>query len=208
MNEFDELEADNTNIIFRDVILLALAGFMAVVIIMLAHINPPGKKNEADDAPGNLIVEINWDIERNIDVDLWLKAGGNKPIGYSNKSGPVWNLLRDDLGHHSDITRQNFEIAYTRGIVPGEYIINLHLYKIHDLDKSPIKVQVVISMKQIAGTIDRLWTSSMMLAFEGDQVTVTHLELSKLGKIVEGSMHDTPYNLREEINTSYQGGYP
>jgi len=31
-------------------------------------------------------------------VDLWVQAPGDVPVGYSNKSGGVLNLLRDDLG--------------------------------------------------------------------------------------------------------------
>ena len=196
MNEFDEFEPDNTNVIFRDVILLALLGFMAVVIIMIAHINPPGLKAEGDKVPGSLIVEINWDQSRNVDVDLWLQINNERPNGYSNKSGQTWNLLRDDLGFTYDITPLNYEIAYTRGIVAGEYIINLHLYKIHGPNTDPIKVQMVVSIQLENGTVKKLWTTTSALSYENQELTVTHLMLTKEGEIAPGSMHDTPYMLR------------
>ena len=39
--------------------------------------------------------------------DLWVQAPGDLPIGYSNKSGGVFNLLRDDLGKAKDMTDGN-----------------------------------------------------------------------------------------------------
>jgi hypothetical protein len=39
--------------------------------------------------------------------DLWVQAPGDLPIGYSNKSGGVFNILRDDLGKAKDMTDGN-----------------------------------------------------------------------------------------------------
>jgi hypothetical protein len=39
--------------------------------------------------------------------DLWIQAPGDVPVGYSNKSGGVFNLLRDDLGKAKDMTDGN-----------------------------------------------------------------------------------------------------
>ena len=55
-------------------------------------------------APGNVIIEAQWADKLDADVDLWVQAPGDVPVGYSNKSGAVFNLLRDDLGRAHDIT--------------------------------------------------------------------------------------------------------
>jgi hypothetical protein len=39
--------------------------------------------------------------------DLGVQAPGDVPVGYSNKSGGVFNLLRDDLGKVMDMTDGN-----------------------------------------------------------------------------------------------------
>ena len=75
------------------------------------------------------MVEANWPPELDSDVDLWVQAPGDVPVGYSNKGGAVFNLLRDDLGQQLDLSGLNYETAYSRGIVPGEYTVNLHLYR-------------------------------------------------------------------------------
>jgi hypothetical protein len=41
-----EQEEDEAGTVFRDVIMLALAGFVAMVILLLPHLNPKGKAAE------------------------------------------------------------------------------------------------------------------------------------------------------------------
>jgi hypothetical protein len=83
-----EQDEDETGTVFRDVIMLALAGFVAMVILLLPHLNPPGKAaQENTQPPGNVIVEVRWPDDIDCDVDLWVEAPGDIPVGYSNKGG-------------------------------------------------------------------------------------------------------------------------
>ena len=143
MTGFDHFGDDESGIIFRDVVTLALVGIVALVVILLAHINPPGEKAENDTLPpGNVIIEVTWAHELDVDIDLWVQAPGDVPVGYSNKGGQVFNLLRDDLGHTNDPSNINLETAYSRGVVAGEYIVNVHLYR-KKTAPMPIEVNVV-----------------------------------------------------------------
>ena len=110
-------EEDSGGTVFRDVILLALTGFVAIVLLLLPHLNPPAKAdNEPTLPPGNVIVEIRWPDDLDTDVDLWVKAPGDIPVGYSNKGGVTFNLLRDDLGRHADATETNYEVPHIQSI--------------------------------------------------------------------------------------------
>src|SRR5919106_1376987 len=130
MHGLEQIEADDGDTVFRDVIMLALAGFVAMVILLLPHLNPPGETaEETTQPPGNVIVEVRWPDGLDSDVDLWVEAPGDIPVGYSNKGGAIFNLLRDDLGQRADATDLNYEVTYSRGIPPGEYTINVHLYR-------------------------------------------------------------------------------
>ncbi|HEX2335116.1 MAG TPA: hypothetical protein VHI72_01450, partial [Hyphomicrobiaceae bacterium] len=164
-------EEDETGTVFRDVIMLALAGFVAMVILLLPHINPPGKAaQENTQPPGNVIVEVRWPDQLDSDVDLWVEAPGDVPVGYSNKGGVVFNLLRDDLGKRADATGMNYEVSYSRGIVPGEYTVNLHLYR-NLTGVLPIPVTVVTSVKKSAKESARqLLASNIELGREGEEL--------------------------------------
>ena len=197
MNELDSLDNEPSDTVFRDVILLALSGFVAVVLILLPHLHPPVEAKEAA-PPGNVVIEINWPSEIDADVDLWIEAPGDQPVGYSNKGGKVFNLLRDDLGKFRDLTDVNYEVAYSRGVVEGEYVINLHLYR----NKSailPVPVTVVASVKRSNGAnLKRLTSAKVELAYTGEEITVVRFKLTESGEIVPGSMHQLFKPLRSK----------
>ena len=193
----DLFDEDDSGTVFRDVIMLALAGFVAVVILMLPHLNPPGaKQSEDSEPPGNVIVEIRWPDEIDADVDLWVQAPGDVPVGYSNKGGLVFNLLRDDLGKRADATGMNYEVSYSRGIPPGEYAVNVHLYR-NVAKVYPIPVTVVTSVKRNAQeSAKQLLASKVELTREGQEITVYRFKLDEYGRLQPGSVHSLQKPLR------------
>ena len=135
--------------VFRDVIMLALLGFATIVILLLPHLNPPTEIADPVQTPGNVIVEVRWPDRTDADIDLWVQAPGDDPVGYSNKGGRVFNLLRDDLGHTNDLSALNYEMAFSRGTPAGDYTVNLHLYR-NRSGESPIAVEVLGERQIIA----------------------------------------------------------
>ena len=197
MRTLEQLDEDDSDTVFRDVIMLALAGFVAMVILLLPHLNPPGEAlDETTQPPGNVIVEVRWPDELDSDVDLWVEAPGDVPVGYSNKGGAIFNLLRDDLGKRADATGLNYEVSYSRGIPAGEYTVNLHLYR-NASNVFPIPVTVVASVKRSPKESARqLLASQVELVREGEEVTVYRFRLSEDGSLVPGSVHSLQRNLR------------
>ncbi len=196
MPDLDLLEEDDSDTVFRDVIFLALAGFIAIVLLLLPHLNPPAKAEQEAPSPGNVIVEIRWPDELNTDVDLWVEAPGDIPVGYSNKGGLVFNLLRDDLGLHADFSGLNYEVSYSRGTPAGDYTVNLHLYR--DLSGSlPVPVTVVVSVKPSPEqAAKQILATKVALKQEGQELTAFRFALDDSGRLVRGSVNDLPRPLR------------
>ena len=44
--------------------------------------------------PGNVVVEIHWPDDLPVDVDLWVQAPRDVPVGYWNQGSRFFNLLR------------------------------------------------------------------------------------------------------------------
>jgi hypothetical protein len=197
MHSLEQLDEDDGGTVFRDVIMLALAGFVAMVILLLPHLNPPGQAAEqTTEPPGNVIVELRWPDELDSDVDLWVEAPGDTPVGYSNKGGAIFNLLRDDLGKRADATGLNYEVSYSRGIPEGEYTVNVHLSR-NAANVFPIPVTVVTSVKTSPKESARqLLASKIELMREGEELTVYRFRLSADGSLVAGSVHSLQRNLR------------
>lgn len=194
LDHFDDGDGGNT--VFRDVIFLALAGFVAMVLLLLPHLNPPATAEEGTPAPGNVIVEISWPEKVDADVDLWVQAPGDVAVGYSNKGGLIFNLLRDDLGGQADVTEINYEVSYSRGVPAGEYTVNVHLYR--DMSgQLPLPVTVTVSVKSAPNlAAKRILTTKLKLNHQGQEMTAFRFALDEDGRLVAGSVHDLPKPLR------------
>lgn len=197
MQGLDPFEGDQGHdTVFRDVIFLALAGFVAVVLLLLPHLHPPKEAEAAMRSPGNVIVEIRWPDEIDADVDLWVQAPGDTPVGYSNKGGTYFNLLRDDLGKRGDSTDLNYEISYSRGIPAGEYVVNVHLYR-NTGGYASIPVTISVSVKAKAHESARqLLATNVLLESEGEERTAFRFSLDDKGQLRHDSVHDLPKPLR------------
>lgn len=176
-----------TGTIFRDLVMLMVLGFVAMVVWMLPWLNPVAKDANTD-PPGNVIVHITWP-PGNVDVDLWVYGPGEAaPVGYSNKGGLLWNLLRDDLGT-LDATPLNYENAYTRGIIAGEYTINVHCYRCA-VFPVPVDIEVSLSSDTSGKTVLKpIATTRVDLAFNGEEVTALRFRLTGDGELVPGSVN-------------------
>jgi hypothetical protein len=188
---------EDSGTVFRDVITLALCGFVAIVVLLLPHLNPQAQASAVESvaAPGNVIVEIRWPEGHDADVDLWVQAPGDVPVGYSNKGGAIFNLLRDDLGRVGDPTNQNYEISFSRGLPPGEYTANAHLYR--NPNGQPVEVTMMISSKPTVQASARpLLTTKLTLRREGEELTGFRFALDENGRLKAGSVHNLHKPLR------------
>ena len=178
--------------LFRDFLFLAMFVFVIMVVWMLPFLNPVATDDDVE-PPGNLIAYITWP-EGATDVDLWVHGPGEpNPVGYSNKGGVLWNLLRDDLGMRPDATPINFENSYTRGILPGHYIINVHCYTCPVV---PVKVHVELTIKVTDDKIEPLASTVVELQRNKEELTAIRFDLTSDGKIVPGSMNHVYQSLR------------
>jgi hypothetical protein len=185
---------EETLTVWLDTALLMLGGFVLMTVLMLTAINPPAKaaKINGEQSPGNIIVEAHWPSEVDADVDLWVKAPGDHPVGYSNLAGKYFNLLRDDLGKDLD-----YEIAYSRGMPPGEYIVNVHLYRAGPTVALPLKVEVVASVKpKPQSRAQKVAAANVDLRREGEELTAFRFTLDGNGHLVPGSINSLYRALR------------
>jgi hypothetical protein len=189
---------EETLTVWLDTALLMLGGFVLMTMLMMTVMNPPAKASETDGvtAPGNVTVEMQWPDKLDADVDLWVQAPGDVPVGYSNKSGKVFNLLRDDLGKAQDMTDYNYEVAYSRGDPAGEYVVNAHMY--HGTNVSyPIPVKITVNVKRDSSkSATPLATTTIELRKPNQELTALRFRLDSNGQLVPGSVNSLFKGLR------------
>jgi len=163
--------------------------------VALAHVRKKQEDVTGATPPGSLIVDIHWDDKIDADVDLWVQAPGDVPVGYSNKSGIIFNLLRDDLGHSGDPVSMNYEIAYGRGLWPGEYTVNAHLYRSAD-NRFPVPVLAKVSVRGPDGEVNNILRSQIQLDYVGQETTIFRFQLDDKGRLIPGSLNRVHKELR------------
>ena len=125
-----------SNLSFNDVLFNALLGFVVLFVLALLLINPITKKSDIP-AKAEILIILEWADEASDDIDMWVQGPSGAPISFQNKTNGVLHLDRDDLGRTSDFMfvdgeriqiTLNREVVSMRGIAPGDYYINIHVY--------------------------------------------------------------------------------
>jgi hypothetical protein len=102
----------------------------------------------------------------------------------------VFILDRDDLGQSNDTLevagRQianplNQEVVSIRGLLPGEYVVNVHLYRDHERQTVPATVKV----EKLNPTVQLVYYGEVELAATGDERTAVRFTLAPDGTVVD-----------------------
>jgi len=165
-------------ILFRDLLLNMLLGLVALVVLVLSSINPTVDADPIRQ-PGNMVASIAWPAGA-IDVDMWVQYANENAVGYANKSGKVWSLLRDDLGTANDATPLNFEAAFTRGLPDGEYAVNVRCYGC----AGHVPVSVSSEVRLADGAL--IWKGVVDLVADKQERTAIRFKMAD-GAVVPGS---------------------
>jgi hypothetical protein len=184
------------NVSFRDMLFLLVFAYLVIGAVALAHIaKKDDDQSKGQTPPGNVIVEMFWDKDTDADVDLWVQGPGDVPVGYSNKSGMIFNLVRDDLGKGGDPNSMNYEVSYGRGHWPGEYVVNAMLFRSRD-NKYPVPVQIKVSLQNRQGEVHQALQSNIELRFEGEETTAFRFRIDEKGEFIADSMNRIHKDLR------------
>lgn len=184
----------NAGTLFRDFLFLYALGVTFLVLIMLPLVNPPTVTNSDTKPPGNVIVSIAWPAG-DVDVDLWVDGPGEtKPVGFSNRGGKLWNLLRDDLGNINDRTPMNYESAFSRGMPAGEYVVNIDCYR---CTAPPVPVSVEVRLGAFGEKAGLLFQETVALNRPNQERTAIRFRLNADGKIVPGSVSNVYKPLKQ-----------
>src|SRR5258707_10410052 len=183
------------NVSFRDMLFLLVFMYLLIGGIALAHVHKKAEESKGAAPPGNVIVELRWDPSVDADVDLWVQGPGDVPVGYSNKSGAIFNLVRDDLGHSGDPNSMNYEVSYGRGRWAGEYVVNAHLYRSAD-GKFPIPLTATVSVQGDDGRVRQIVHSDTEMRAQGQEITIFRFRLDEKGELVQGSLNRIHKDLR------------
>ena len=187
----------------HDLLMNTLLGFILLFTVAFLLIKP---MDELAKPKAEFIVTVTWDENRTSDVDTWLQDPAGNIAHFRQKDVGLMHLDRDDLGTINDtITLPdgqritipvNQEITSIRGFIPGEWVLNVHLY--NDRGEGPIAVTIRID--KLNPSVRTVFRKTVKLKHKWDEITVTRFTMASDGNILEWT--DLPKKLIETSGLS------
>lgn len=172
---------------FTDLLFNTLIGFMLLFFVAIIFLNP-AKKSATVDLNAEYLIVVTWADNNPDDVDTWIEDPNGGIAWFRNRSAGLVHLDRDDRGMLNDTLTVNGEkienplnqeVAAIRGLVPGEYTVNLHYYE--TVTQKPVDVSVRIA--RVNPVYEIFYNASVNLPQKGDEVTAVRFTLLSDGSI-------------------------
>jgi len=193
-----------------------VAGFdLVTVLMMMFLILALTDKPKQPTVPtfGQFAVTITWKDKSNDDVDLYVRDPSGNIAYFGYPSIGLMHLEQDDLGYgitgyqtlpngRSVTVTYNGERTVISGIIPGEYTVNVHMYRKSD----PGPTTVDVSLWSLRGSDEVLLHKIITLEKSGDEVTVWRFTANERGEISD--VNSRPVTLVYNKYSSIQGSNP
>ena len=188
---------------FTDLLFNILLGFTFLFFITMLFINPITKLGNVN-MKAEYIITVDWKDSLPDDIDLWVKDPNGEIVSYLKKDAGWLHLDRDDRGVINDkiiidgkevIYPINREVVTLRGIIPGEYIVNLYLYD--HKSNSPVEAKIII--EKVNPSLRLVFVGDVILKNEDTELTITKFRLDSEGNfksIYAVNEILTPYSLK------------
>ena len=179
----------HTNLAFLDVLFNTLLCFAALFAMSFILINP-AKKDRNVVAKGEFMIIVTWPKDMDNDVDMYVEDPEGHLVAFMRREEGLMHLDRDDLGQRNDVVQTQFgeieydenrEIVTLRGIIPGEYVINVHMYmKREESLLTPITIQL-----DKINPYSTIMIKRVTLGDSGEEKTAFRFTLNNDGDVVE-----------------------
>ncbi len=184
---------------FTDLLFNALLGFVFMFAVAVIFMNPIAKTGVID-TKAEYLITVTWPDGNPSDVDTWTQDPGGNLIWYAAKESGLMHLDRDDTGTTRDVITVNGatvynplnqEIVSIRGIVPGEWTVNVQMYAYDPGDLAPsgadgiVPIPVTVKVEKVNPTVRVVFYGTIELRGQGDEVTAVRFTIQPNGDVTD-----------------------
>lgn len=184
------------NTSFLDVLFNFLLATIVLLVIAVLHIVV--EQNKADiKVNAEFVITLEWDHDQDNDVDIWIEDPNRLVLWYRDQEVGVMHGDRDDKGWQDDmyingeIIKINQEIITFRGIVEGEWIINIHLYRVGKSVRDKEGSTVKISLIKLNPKASIIFKKEYRMETYWEQITVARFHMTGAGIVL--NLTDEPF---------------
>ena len=178
----------HTNVAFLDLLFNTLLCFAALFTLSFVMINP-SRQNANTESKAEFIITVTWPYDQDNDVDVYIEDPKSHLVSFARREDGLMHLDRDDLGHRNDTIQtpdgpitynENREIVSIRGILPGEYIVNVHMYHMNSVEPCPVTIQL-----DKINPFKIVTTKTVVLKIKADEKTAFRFTVNQNGDVID-----------------------
>jgi len=186
----------------------ALQVIAFLFFIALLAVSPDSKEGKID-SKAEFIITMDWPDNHPDDLDLFVQDPAGNIAWYRHREAGFLTLDRDDRGGSNDFIIVNGkkiaspireEIVTVRGIVPGEYTVNVS----HFQATTGQPVAANVKVQKLNPTTQVIFDNKLMLDHSGDEKTALRFRLDTEGKVID--VQQRPKSLLETFRNVRANG--
>ena len=176
---------DGSFVPFTDILLNVLMGFTIMVFIAFSLIRPEMLSGDVN-VDAEYLITMSWPDGNADDIDLYVQDPAGNLVWYNVAEAGFLALERDDRGNYRDTivingerieNALNQETVTMRGILPGEYVVNVNHYVANGVDPIPVTVKV----ERLNPSLQLVYYGTIEVDHRGDEATVIRFTLDAEG---------------------------
>jgi hypothetical protein len=170
--------------LFKGLQVVAFLFFIALLVI-----NPEAKSGKID-SKAEFLITATWPDSHPDDIDLYTEDPAGNIVWYHVREAGFMVLDRDDRGglnnsiivngkRHTSPIRQ--ETVSIRGLVAGEYTVNIN----HYLATTGTAVPVAVKVEKVNPSLEVVHYDTIMLDHTGHERTAVRFRIAEAGNILD-----------------------
>jgi len=174
---------------FSVMLFKALQVVAFLFFLALLAISPDAKEGKID-SKAEFIITLDWPDNHPDDLDLFVQDPAGNIAWYRHREAGFLTLDRDDRGGANDFIVVNGrkiaspireEIVSVRGILPGEYTVNVS----HFQATTGQPVAATVKVQKLNPTAQVIFDDKVMLDHTGDEKTAVRFRIDTEGKVID-----------------------
>jgi hypothetical protein len=175
--------------LFKALQVVAFLFFIALLVM-----NPEAKQGKID-TKAEFIITLGWPDSHPDDIDLYTEDPLGNIVWYHEREAGFMVLDRDDRGGLNNSITVNGrkvmspirqETVSIRGIVAGEYTVNVNYY----LATTTAPVPVSVKIEKVNPTVEVIFYDTIVLDHMGQEKTAARFRIAQDGKVLDVNHRD------------------
>jgi hypothetical protein len=189
MDSFGNYPDDKPFDPFSVMLFKALQVVAFLFFIALLAMNPESTKGKVD-SKAEFIITLGWPDSHPDDMDLYTEDPLGNIVWYHEREAGFMTLDRDDRGGlnnsitvagHKVMSPIRQETVSIRGILAGEYTVNVNYY----LATATAPVPVSVKIEKVNPTVEVVYYDTMTLTHMGEEKTAARFRVAENGNVVD-----------------------